>query len=78
MGYCLVANTVTAIIGTFGWGFLGDRLTFGKTMIWIVVVDFAIKIIGIFSRTKPTLFILMLLLGLTSRAMTTVAGPGLI
>jgi MFS family permease len=78
LGYCLVANTVTALIGTFVWGWLGDRLGFGKSMLWIVVIDLVFKIIGIFSNSKPALFTLMLLLGFTSRGMQTIAGPGLV
>lgn len=79
LGYCLVANTVTAILGTFVWGWLGDRRGFGKTMLYIVATDLCVKIVGIVSyKSKPMLFTLMLLLGLTSRGMSTVAGPGLV
>lgn len=78
LGYCLVANTITALIGTFIWGCLGDKLLVGKTMLAIVIVDSIIKLFGIFSTTKPTLMILMFFLGFTSRGMSTVAGPGLI
>ena len=78
LGYCLVVNTVTALAGTFLWGCLGDYLTIGKTMLYVIAIDLVIKIFGIFSSTKPTLIILMFLLGFTSRAMSTISGPGLI
>jgi MFS-type transporter involved in bile tolerance (Atg22 family) len=78
LGYCLIANTITAILGTFIWGFFGDKFKFAKTMLILVCVDCAIKIFGIFSNTKETLFILMLLLGFTSRGMQTISGAGLI
>jgi MFS family permease len=78
LGYCLVANTVTALIGTFLWGWLGDKFGFGKSMLWVVVIDFVFKIIGIFSNSKPALLTLMILLVFTSRGMSTIAGPGLV
>jgi MFS family permease len=49
LGYCLVANTVTAIIGTFIWGYLGDKFGIAKTMVYLITVDLLIKLIGIFS-----------------------------
>jgi MFS-type transporter involved in bile tolerance (Atg22 family) len=78
LGYCLITNTVTALIGTFLWGCLGDRLKIGRTMFYLIIVDLVIKIFGIFSTTKATLFMLMLFVGFTSRGMSTVSGPGLI
>ncbi len=78
LGYCLIANTITALIGSFIWGCFGDKFKFVKTMIILVAVDTVIKIFGIFSDSKTTLFILMLMLGFTSRGMTTISGPGLI
>lgn len=78
LGYCLVVNTITAIVGTFVWGWLGDKLYNGKTMFYAILVDLVIKLFGIFSSTKPTLMMLMFFLGFTSRALATISGPGLI
>lgn len=47
-------------------------------MFAIILVDLIIKLLGIFSTTKPTLMMLMFFLGFTSRGMSTISGPGLI
>ena len=47
-------------------------------MFYLIIVDLVIKIFGIFSTTKATLFMLMLFVGFTSRGMSTISGPGLI
>ncbi len=48
-------------------------------MFILTVVDMGIKIIGIFSgNSKEMLLVLMGLIGVTSRGMATISGPGLI
>ena len=78
LGYALVAHTVSAILGTFVWGFVADKKGIAKTMLILAIVDTIIKFFGLFAGDKPTLFILMFSIGLTSRGMMTIAGPGLI
>lgn len=78
LGYALVATTVTSIVGTFIWGFVAHQRGLAFTMLVLVGVDTAVKVFGLFADDKPTLFILMFMIGLTSRGMMTIAGPGLI
>lgn len=78
LGYSLIAHTVAAIVGTFIWGFVADKKGIAKTMLFLAIVDSIIKFFGLFADNKPTLLILMFSIGLTSRGMMTIAGPGLI
>lgn len=78
LGYSLIAHTCTAIFGTFLWGYVADKKGIAKTMLMLAIVDSIIKFFGLFASNKPTLFILMFSIGLTSRGMMTIAGPGLI
>ncbi len=78
LSYLAMLCSFMGIFGAFIWGYLGDH----KGVIWSILVlsilDFFGKIFSDFSVTKPTILLMIILIGLISRSMTTLAGPGFV
>lgn len=78
LSYLAMLGTFVGMFGAFIWGFLGDH----KGVIWAILVlnilDFFGKIFCDFAVTKPTILIMVIIIGLISRSMTTLAGPGFV
>ena len=73
-----MVSSVVAICGAFFWGFLGDIKGFSFTVLVIAVLDFIIKIYSDFALNKTMVFIMFILVGIPSKSMTTVMGPGFV
>lgn len=78
LSYLTMVCSIVGILGAFIWGFLGDH----KGVIWSIlilsVLDFVGKIYSDFAVTKPTIVVMIVFIGLISRSMTTLAGPGFV
>lgn len=73
-----MVSSVVAICGAFLWGFLGDIKGFSFTVLVIAVLDFIIKIYSDFALDKTMVFIMFVLVGIPSKSITTVMGPGFV
>jgi MFS-type transporter involved in bile tolerance (Atg22 family) len=76
--YCAISGTAVSIFGAFIWGYLGDKKGFFKTLLVFAILDTIIKIYGDFAKTRVTIWILFILIGLTDKGMLTIMGPGLV
>ena len=78
LSYATIVSSIVGIFGAFVWGYLGDSKGFGSTVLFIVIIDLFIKIYSDFAQTKPFVMIMFVLIGVTSRSLSTTAGPGLV
>lgn len=78
LGYCSMICSVVSILGAFVWGYLGDVKGVAFTILILSVLDFCSKIFSDFAITKPLIIIMVILIGLISKSMTTLAGPGFV
>lgn len=78
LSYCSMLCSVVAIFGAFIWGFLGDFKGVAFTILLLSILDFGSKIFSDFAVTKPTIIAMVVLIGLISKSMTTLAGPGFV
>ena len=78
LGYCSMICSVVAIIGAFIWGYLGDLKGVAFTILLLSILDFGSKIYSDFAVTKPMIVFMVILIGLISKSMTTLAGPGFV
>ena len=69
---------IISIIGSFIWGYLGDRYGFVKCLLLFTFLDCLFKIYGCFANTKTSVIIMFILLGLTDKGMLTLMGPGFV
>lgn len=70
--------SLVAIGGAFIWGCLGDMKGIAFTTLVLSILDIGSKIFGDFAITKPMIVIMVILIGLISKSMTTLAGPGFV
>ena len=78
LGYASMLLSIVAIGGAFIWGWLGDHKGVGYSVLVLAIADFCVKIYCNFALTKPMIIIMMILIGILSKSMTTVAGPGFV
>lgn len=78
LSYCSMLCSVVAIFGAFFWGFMGDMKGVAFTILLLSVLDFGSKIYSDFAITKPMIIGMVILIGLISKSMTTLAGPGFV
>ena len=78
LSYCTIVGSIVGILGALVWGYLGDLKGFAKTMLFLAILDFIIKIYSDFAVSKVTIMIMLILIGVTSRATTTIVGPGFV
>lgn len=78
LSYSSILCSIVAIIGAFFWGFLGDFKGVAFTILLLSILDFASKIFSDFAINKPTIIVMVILIGLISKSMTTLAGPGFV
>ena len=78
LSYCSMLCSVVAIIGAFFWGCLGDLKGVAFTILILSALDLGSKIFSDFAVTKPTVIVMVILIGLISKSMTTLAGPGFV
>lgn len=76
--YCVISSTVASILGAFFWGYIGDKKNFYYTLLIFSVSDLIVKMFGIFSTTKVTIFLLFVFIGIIDKGMLTIMGPGLV
>jgi hypothetical protein len=76
--YSIMLCTLVSIGGAFLWGCLGDLKGISFTILVLSVLDLLGKIFSDFAITKPTVLIMVILVGLVSKSMTTLAGPGFV
>lgn len=58
------------------WGYLCDKKGIGFCVLVLVIIETAYKILSFFITDKITLFILILLIGIDSKALGTFVAPG--
>lgn len=78
LSYCIMLCSLVAIGGAFIWGCLGDMKGIAFTTLVLSILDIGSKIFGDFAITKPMIVIMVILIGLISKSMTTLAGPGFV
>lgn len=71
-------SSIIAICGAFLWGFLGDIKGFATTVLIVTILDFVIKIYSDFALNKVMVLIMFILVGIPSKSMTTIMGPGFV
>lgn len=78
LSYATMLCSLVAIGGAFIWGCLGDMKGIAFTILILSFLDFGSKIFGNFAMNKPTILVMVILVGLISKSMTTLAGPGFV
>jgi hypothetical protein len=78
LSYCIMLCSVVSIFGAFFWGWLGDSKGVALTILVLSILDFGGKLFSDFALTKPTILTMVILVGLISKSMTTLAGPGFV
>ena len=78
LGYSSMICSIVAILGAFLWGYLGDLKGVAFTILLLSILDFGSKIYSDFAVTKTMIILMVVLIGLISKSMTTLAGPGFV
>ena len=78
LGYVSILCNVISIGGAFLWGLIGDKKGIAFSLLVLAVADFFVKMYSNFALTKPTIVLMMILIGILSKAMATLAGPGFV
>lgn len=78
LSYCSMICSIVAICSAFIWGYLGDSKGVAFTIMLLSILDFGSKIYCNFALNKPMIVVMMILIGLISKSMTTLAGPGFV
>ena len=78
LGYVSMLCNGISIGGAFFWGMLGDRRGVAFSLLCLAIADFIIKLYSNFALTKPTIVVMMVLIGTLSKAVSTLAGPGFV
>ena len=78
LAYVSMLLNIVSIGGAFLWGFIGDKKGIAFSLLVLAIADFFIKIYSDFAVTKPTIVVMMILIGIISKAMATLAGPGFV
>jgi MFS family permease len=78
LSYCIMLCSLVSIVGAFFWGWLGDLRGVAFTILILSVLDFGSKLFSDFALTRVTIMIMVVLVGLISKSMTTLAGPGFV
>lgn len=77
LSYASMVCSVISIGGAFFWGWLGDYKGIYFTILLLSILDLGGKIFSDFAFNKPMIIVMVCLIGLISKSMTTLAGPGL-
>ena len=67
-----------SIFGAFLWGFMADCKGFSFTFLTVVLFDMVVKLVGVFAYDKTSILIMFVLIGINSKSMTTIVGPGFV
>lgn len=78
LSYSIMLCSIVSIVGAFLWGCLGDLKGVAFTILILSILDFGSKLFSDFALSKPTIIIMVILVGLISKSMTTLAGPGFV
>lgn len=78
LGYCIMLCSFVSIGGAFIWGCLGDLKGAAFTILILSILDFGSKVFGDFALSKPMIIGMVILIGLISKSMTTIAGPAFV
>ena len=78
LSYASMICSVVSIVGAFIWGFLGDYKGIYFTILILSILDLGGKMFSDFAVNKPMIVIMVVLIGLISKSMTTIAGPGFV
>lgn len=76
--YILVIYSTASMVGTFYWGWYGDKHGITKTMLFISVADGCFKLLLLLISGKFWYGFYFLLIGIFDKGMITVVGPGLV
>ena len=78
LAYSTMVGVFVSTFGAFIWGYLGDHKGFSLALLIFAIMDCAVKLFGCFAKTKVTIMIMFILLGITDKGMLTLMGPGLV
>ena len=78
LSYASMICSIVSIFGAFLWGCLGDAKGVHFTILVLSVLDFGGKIFSDFAKEKPAIVVMVVLIGLISKSMMTIAGPGFV
>ena len=78
LGYSMMLCSFVSIAGAFIWGYLGDLKGAAYTILILSMLDFGGKIYSDFALSKPMIIGMVILIGLISKSMTTIAGPAFV
>jgi hypothetical protein len=78
LSYASMVCSVVSIAGAFFWGCIADMKGIYFTIIVLSILDLGGKIFSDFAENKPTIIMMMVLIGLISKSMITIAGPGFV
>lgn len=78
LSYATMICSVVSIGGAFFWGYLGDKKGIRWTIVLLSILDLGGKIFSDFAMSKPTIIGMVVFVGIISRSMTTIAGPGFV
>ena len=74
--YCIVILAIFGVVSAYGWGHVCDKKGIGFCMLLFVILDTALKLFSLVTQNKATLVILMMLVGLETKALGTFVAPG--
>lgn len=78
LSYCSMLGSIVAVCGAFLWGYMGDLKGVAFTILLLSIFDLGSKIYSDFAITKTMIIFMIILIGLISKSMTTLAGPGFV
>lgn len=78
LSYASMICSIVSIGGAFLWGCLADIKGIHFTILVLSILDFGGKIFSDFADEKPTIVVMVVLIGLISKSMMTIAGPGFV
>lgn len=78
LSYCSMLGSVVAMCGALLWGYLGDLKGVAFTILLLSILDIGSKIYCDFAINKAMIVVMVVLIGLISKSMTTLAGPGFV
>jgi MFS family permease len=69
LSYCLIVNTITNILGTFFWGWLGDSQGIYFSILIVVISNIIVSCFCLLATSNASLLLFAFFLGLTDRGM---------
>ncbi len=75
---CDYVYTTLAFFVALVWGFIGDKISIRTALMVSIVLDSIIKAMSFFLTSEVEILFLLIGIGITDKALTTLMGPALI